>query len=74
MAVREVSANGAERLLSDAGHEESPSFAPNSRWVMYATRSGGRDSLVAASVDCLLYTSDAAHGRTRVELGGGRII
>ena len=50
VAVREVG-NGSERLLSDAGREESPSFAPNSRWVMYATQSGGRDSLVAASVD-----------------------
>ncbi len=50
VAVRELS-GGAETLLSDAGREESPSFAPNGRWVMYATQSGGRDSLVAASVD-----------------------
>jgi TolB protein len=42
---------GGETVLSDGGREESPSFAPNGRWVMYATQAGGRDSLVAASVD-----------------------
>ena len=44
-------ATGDERVLSDGGREESPSFAPNGRWVMYATQAGGRDSLVAASID-----------------------
>lgn len=44
-------ASGNEIALSDTGREESPSYAPNGRWVMYATQSGGRDSLVAASVD-----------------------
>ncbi|MFA7667340.1 MAG: Tol-Pal system beta propeller repeat protein TolB [Burkholderiaceae bacterium] len=43
--------SGAERVLSDGGREESPSFAPNGRWIMYATHLGGRDSLVAASID-----------------------
>ena len=42
---------GAEQVLSDGGREESPSFAPNGRWVMYATQAGGRDSLVAVSID-----------------------
>ncbi|MBN9459952.1 MAG: Tol-Pal system protein TolB [Burkholderiales bacterium] len=50
VAVRSL-AGGSETLLSDGGREESPSFSPNSRWVMYATQAGGRDSLVAASVD-----------------------
>ena len=44
-------ATGAEQLLSDAGREESPSFAPNGRWIMFATQSGGRDSLMAVTVD-----------------------
>ncbi|NLD67447.1 MAG: Tol-Pal system protein TolB [Limnobacter sp.] len=48
--VRDL-ASGNEVQLSDGGREESPSFAPNGRWVMYATGTGGRDSLVAASVD-----------------------
>ncbi|MEK9720211.1 MAG: Tol-Pal system protein TolB, partial [Quisquiliibacterium sp.] len=43
--------SGAERILSDGGREESPSFAPNGRWIMYATQAGGRDSLMAVSVD-----------------------
>ncbi len=42
---------GPETVLSEAGREESPSFAPNSRWIMFATQAGGRDSLVAVSVD-----------------------
>ncbi len=44
-------ASGAETRLSDGGQEESPSFAPNGLWVMYATRANGRDMLMAASVD-----------------------
>lgn len=50
LVVRDL-ASGSERVLSDGGREESPSFAPNSRWVMYATRSAGRDSLMAVSID-----------------------
>ena len=50
LVVRDL-ANGSERVLSDGGREESPSFAPNSRWIMYATRSAGRDSLMAVSID-----------------------
>ncbi|HPU51593.1 MAG TPA: Tol-Pal system beta propeller repeat protein TolB [Burkholderiaceae bacterium] len=44
-------ATGAEQLLSDTGREESPSFSPNGRWIMFATQSGGRDSLMAVTVD-----------------------
>ena len=44
-------ASGSEQLLSDGGREEAPSFAPNGRWIMYATQSGGRDSLTAVSID-----------------------
>ncbi len=51
VGLRSGSAGGNETVLSDTGREESPSFAPNGRWVMYATQAGGRDSLVAVSVD-----------------------
>ena len=44
-------ASGTESVLTDGGTEESPSFAPNGRWVMYATRQGGRDTLMASSID-----------------------
>lgn len=44
-------ASGTETRLSDRGQEESPSFSPNGLWVMYATRTRGRDMLMAASTD-----------------------
>ena len=43
--------SGTEQVISDGGREESPSFAPNGRWIMYATQAGGRDSLMAVSID-----------------------
>jgi TolB protein len=50
VALRDLAA-GTEQLLSDGGREESPSFAPNGRWVMFATQSGGRDALMAVTLD-----------------------
>lgn len=50
VAIKEL-AGGNETVLTDGGQEESPSFAPNGRWIMYATRSGGRENLMAVSVD-----------------------
>jgi len=44
-------ASGNESVLTDGGQEEAPSFAPNGQWVMYATRAGGRESLMAVSID-----------------------
>jgi len=43
--------SGNETVLTDSGREESPSFAPNGRWVMYTTQVGGRDILMATSTD-----------------------
>ena len=43
--------SGAEQVISDTGREESPSFSPNGRWVLYATQSGGKDLLMAVSTD-----------------------
>jgi TolB protein len=42
---------GNESVLTEGGQEEAPSFAPNGQWVMYSTRSGGRETLMATSVD-----------------------
>jgi TolB protein len=50
VAVRDL-ASGAEQLVSDAGREESPSYAPNGKWILYTTQSGGKDSLIAVSSD-----------------------
>jgi TolB protein len=44
-------ATGVTRLLSNGGLDESPSFAPNSSMVIYATLHNGRGVLAAVSVD-----------------------
>jgi TolB protein len=44
-------ASGQEQRLSDTTSDESPSFAPNGKYIMYATQSGSRKSLAVVSVD-----------------------
>lgn len=44
-------ASGQELRLSDTVQDESPSFSPNGRYIMYATESGGRGTLAVVSVD-----------------------
>ncbi len=44
-------ASGQELRLSDTTKDESPSFSPNGRYIMYATESGHRGSLAVVSVD-----------------------
>ena len=45
-------------VLTSGRSDESPSFAPNGKYIMYATESGQRGSLAVVSVD----------GRTRQQL------
>lgn len=42
-------ANGQELRLADGATE--PSFSPNGKYIMYATKTGGRTSLAVVSVD-----------------------
>ncbi len=42
---------GQELKLSDSGADESPSFAPNGRYLMYAIDGGRRTSMAVVSVD-----------------------
>jgi len=42
---------GQVQLLSDGSQDESPSFAPNGRVILYATRSNGHGALAAVSAD-----------------------
>ncbi len=42
---------GNVRMLTDGRDDESPSFAPNSRQIIYATRAQGRDVLMMTSLD-----------------------
>jgi len=39
------------QVLTDGGREESPSFAPNGKMILYATYTGGRGVLAATSSD-----------------------
>ncbi|MCL1887066.1 MAG: Tol-Pal system beta propeller repeat protein TolB [Betaproteobacteria bacterium] len=43
--------NGQEQRLSDSSRDESPSFAPNGKYIMYATETGRRGMLSVVSVD-----------------------
>ena len=43
--------SGQEQRLSDTSKDESPSFSPNGKYIMYATESGRRGSLAVVSVD-----------------------
>lgn len=44
-------ASGQVQILSEGAQDESPSFAPNGRVLLYATRVGGRGALAAVSAD-----------------------
>jgi TolB protein len=50
VAVRDL-ASGAEQIVSDTGREESPSYSPNGKWILYTTQNAGKDSLIAVSSD-----------------------
>lgn len=44
-------ASGAAQGLTDTTDDESPSFAPNGRLIIYATRADGRDVLMTTTLD-----------------------
>jgi len=43
--------SGQSNPLTDTTADESPSFAPNSRMIVYATRHQGREALMTTTVD-----------------------
>ena len=43
--------SGDVRSVSDTNDDESPSFAPNSRYIIYATKADGRDVLMTTTTD-----------------------
>jgi TolB protein len=58
-------ASGVATALTDTGHDESPSFAANGQYILYATQVNGRGVLAAVSTD----------GRTRqiLSVPGGSV-
>lgn len=44
-------ATGNETLLTDGPDDQSPSFAPNSKQILYAAKQGGRNMLAGVSSD-----------------------
>jgi len=52
--------SGTDSPVTDTARDESPSFAPNGRLLLYATEVNGRGILASASVD----------GRVRTRLSG----
>jgi TolB protein len=44
-------AAGSVTTLTDTQDDESPSFAPNGRLIVYASRAGGRDVLMTTTLD-----------------------
>lgn len=44
-------ASGTVTQITDTSADESPSFAPNSRLIVYATKQQGRDSLMTTTLD-----------------------
>jgi len=44
-------ATSQELPLSDSSSDDTPSFSPNGRYIMYATKSGGRGTLAVVSID-----------------------
>lgn len=54
--------SGTVRTVSDTGDDESPSFAPNGKLIIYATRSQGRDVLMTTTLDGRIRTRLLASG------------
>lgn len=55
-------ASGTVTALTETGADESPSFSPNSRLIIYATREKGQEALMTTTVD----------GRIKTRLAGAK--
>jgi TolB protein len=54
--------NGDVRALTETSADESPSFAPNGRMIIYATRDSGQEALMTTTLD----------GRIKTRLAGAQ--
>jgi TolB protein len=52
LATLDLASGGAQpQLITDSSDDESPSFAPNGRLIIYASRAQGRDVLMTTTLD-----------------------
>ncbi len=54
IAVLDLS-NRNERVLTNSANDDSPSFAPNGRFILYETKNGRADTLAIVSLDGTLH-------------------
>ena len=47
----ELAAGAQPSAITDTSADESPSFAPNGRLIIYATRAQGREALMTTTLD-----------------------
>jgi TolB protein len=50
-AAGDGAATGTATSVTDTTADESPSFAPNGRLIVYATRQNGREALMTTTLD-----------------------
>ena len=62
IAVQDLD-SGAVLVLTETGRDESPSFAPNGRMILYATEKKGHGELAAVSVDGRIHQRLGESGR-----------
>jgi hypothetical protein len=64
-------ATGTVNAISDTAADESPSFAPNSRLIVYATQNQGREALMTTTLDGKIKATAGRAGRgyPRAQLG-----
>jgi TolB protein len=55
-------ASGNVTAVSETSADESPSFSPNSRLIIYATRERGQEALMTSTVDGRIKTRLASAG------------
>lgn len=59
--VMELGGSGAI-ALTDTNADERPSFAPNSKLILYATRQGGKEALLTSTIDGRIKVRLASQG------------
>ena len=50
IGVQELT-GGAPRVVTEGPNDESPAFAPNGQWLVFAARRGGRGVLATVAID-----------------------